>query len=100
MQITAANGKKMSALKVFSEAIRYLKEQLDKELEKCFVEDHEGKSTQQESWADHVRWVLTVPAIWSNEAKQFMRMAAVQVSAKFGKEGGWVRCVKCLYTDG
>lgn len=49
MQITAANGKKISALKVFSEAIRYLKEQLDKELEKCLVEDHEGKSTQQES---------------------------------------------------
>lgn len=79
MQLTAANGKKMSALKVFSEAIRYLKEQLDEELEKrLVVKDHEGKSMQQDSWADDVRWVLTIPAIWSNEAKQFMRMAAEQ----------------------
>lgn len=29
-----------------------------------------------------------------------MRMVVVQVSVKFGKEGGWVRCVKCLYMDG
>lgn len=86
MQLTAANGKKMSALKVFSEAIRYLKEQLDEELEKrLVVKDHEGKSMQQDSWADDVRWVLTIPAIWSNEAKQFMRMAAEQVGVKSGK---------------
>ena len=29
----------------------------------------------------HIRWVLTVPAIWNEKAKQFMRMAAVEVHA-------------------
>ncbi|KAH3730704.1 hypothetical protein DPMN_056696 [Dreissena polymorpha] len=29
---------------------------------------------------DNVRWVLTVPAIWNDSAKQFMRFAAEQVN--------------------
>ena len=29
---------------------------------------------------DFIGWVLTVPAIWSESAKGFMRKAAVQVS--------------------
>lgn len=80
MKITAANGKKMSAMKVFSEAIRYLKEQLDQTLAKSLeVKKTGGGAGQRNSWADDIRWVLTVPAIWSNEAKQFMRMAAEKV---------------------
>jgi hypothetical protein len=31
------------------------------------------------SWSGDILWVLTVPAIWSDEAKQFMREAAIQV---------------------
>ena len=30
--------------------------------------------------ADDIQWVLTVPAIWSPRAKQFMREAAYEVS--------------------
>ena len=30
--------------------------------------------------ADDIRWVLTVPAAWSDLAKQFMRKAAEQAS--------------------
>ena len=35
---------------------------------------------------DTVRWVLTVPAIWDENAKQFMREAAYKVStvSRFG----------------
>jgi hypothetical protein len=77
MQLTAENGKKMPAVRVFSEAIRFLKEHLDKTLARK-IETTE--SSQQISWADDIRWILTVPAIWSNEAKQFMRVAAEQVS--------------------
>ena len=29
--------------------------------------------------ANEVRWVITVPAIWRQQAKQFMREAAYQV---------------------
>jgi hypothetical protein len=29
---------------------------------------------------DDVKWIITVPAIWSDAAKQFMREAAEQVS--------------------
>ena len=35
-----------------------------------------------------VRWVITVPAIWKQPAKQFMRQAAYQVSAGLGAGGG------------
>jgi hypothetical protein len=31
---------------------------------------------------EDVRWVITVPAIWKQSAKQFMREAAYQVSRK------------------
>ncbi|KAG2465285.1 HS12A protein, partial [Polypterus senegalus] len=68
LMITAQNGKQMPALKVFSESLRYLK-------------DHALK-TVNESMSDFkftsndVTWVLTVPAIWDNAAKEFMRLAA------------------------
>lgn len=35
-----------------------------------------------------VRWVITVPAIWKQPAKQFMRQAAYQVSAGLGAGRG------------
>ena len=30
---------------------------------------------------EDIRWVVTVPAIWRQEAKQFMREATYQVTA-------------------
>ena len=35
--------------------------------------------------AEDVRWVVTVPAIWRQQAKQFMREAAYQVGGSEGK---------------
>lgn len=35
-----------------------------------------------------VRWVITVPAIWKQPAKQFMRQAAYQVRAGLGRGPG------------
>jgi len=29
---------------------------------------------------DDIRWIITVPAIWKAPAKQFMRLAAYQVT--------------------
>ncbi|XP_039463477.1 heat shock 70 kDa protein 12A-like isoform X1 [Oreochromis aureus] len=68
--ITAANRKSMKALKVFTEALRYLK---DDALRTINVNTEGRKFT-----ASDFTWVLTVPAIWDPSAKQFMREAATQ----------------------
>ncbi|XP_053373565.1 heat shock 70 kDa protein 12A-like [Mercenaria mercenaria] len=59
-------GKEMAAMDIFTMAIKYIKDKLTEEtrLGKTDLEEHE------------ILWVLTVPAIWSDAAKQFMREAA------------------------
>ncbi|XP_045193636.2 heat shock 70 kDa protein 12A-like [Mercenaria mercenaria] len=59
-------GRKLSALKVFSKSIECLKNNFSELLQKknCHVLPHE------------IKWVLTVPAIWDDTAKGFMRQAA------------------------
>jgi hypothetical protein len=62
-------GKEISAMKIFTLVIKYLRGNLIDEVRrsKTNIEDHE------------IFWVLTVPAIWSDAAKQFMREAATNV---------------------
>ncbi|XP_071376136.1 heat shock 70 kDa protein 12A-like [Centroberyx affinis] len=68
--ITAINGKSMSALKVITETLRYLKEHALKTI---------GDNTAGRKFvASDFTWVLTVPAIWDPSAKQFMREAAIE----------------------
>ena len=40
----------------------------------CFVDLHSRKPS-----ASMIRWVLTVPAIWKDKSKQFMREVACRV---------------------
>lgn len=61
-------GKKMKAIDVFSSAINYLKNQMIKQCEKRFK--------HIDIMDSDVTWVLTVPAIWNDSSKQFMREAA------------------------
>jgi len=59
--------KKMLAIDVLTAAIKYIREFVLQEMEKRGIKqlnEHE------------INWVITVPAIWSNAAKQFMRQAA------------------------
>ena len=63
-------GLTMSALTVFTAGIRYLKDHMHG----MFIERN------IELREDEIHWVLTVPAIWQDNAKQFMREAAVDVS--------------------
>ncbi|XP_031604821.2 heat shock 70 kDa protein 12A-like [Oreochromis aureus] len=70
VEITAANRKSMKALKVFTEALRYLKE----DALKTIAESTVGRKF----FASDFSWVLTVPAIWDPSAKQFMREAVTQ----------------------
>ncbi|XP_047225666.1 heat shock 70 kDa protein 12A-like [Girardinichthys multiradiatus] len=70
LTIKAANGKEMKALKVFTEALRFLKD----DALKTIAKNTEGRKFL----ASDFTWVLTVPAIWDLSAKQFMREAATQ----------------------
>ncbi|GLD68312.1 heat shock 70 kDa protein 12A-like protein [Lates japonicus] len=70
MTIKAANGKSMKALKVFTEALRYLKEDALKTIA--------ANTAGTKFIASDFTWVLTVPTIWDPSAKQFMREAATQ----------------------
>uniref|UniRef100_A0A3B3YNH1 HS12B protein n=1 Tax=Poecilia mexicana TaxID=48701 RepID=A0A3B3YNH1_9TELE len=75
LEIKAANGKSMKALKVFSESLRFLKEDALRTISR----NTEGKIF----FPSDFTWVLTVPAIWDPSAKQFMREAATQVTLGF-----------------
>ena len=69
MLIDDETGKKMDAQTVFAESIKYLKNN--------FLQDMETQGMEIKD--SDVLYVLTVPAIWNDTAKQFMRNAAVQV---------------------
>jgi len=69
IEIDDDHGRKMKAMKVFSEIIGYLKKHLLELLGK------RGTGVDNKD----IHWVLTVPAIWTDSAKQFMREAACEV---------------------
>lgn len=69
--ISAANGEKFPAKKVFSYSLRFFHNHALQELS-----DQSGVKII----SDDVKWVLTVPAIWKQPAKQFMREASYEVS--------------------
>lgn len=69
--ITAANGQTVKAKTVFARSIKFLKDEAIKVI--C-------QTTGDNNYnADDIQWVLTVPAIWTPRAKQFMREAAYEV---------------------
>lgn len=63
------NGVSMPAMTIFALSIRYLRGHLLDTLNKQVSGVKEGD----------IKYVLTVPAIWNDSAKQFMREAAVEV---------------------
>ena len=62
-------GRPMEARKVFGAVIKYLKDHLVKK----------SKSQLPGTQEEDIKFVLTVPAIWNEGAKQFMRGAAIEV---------------------
>lgn len=72
-KLVAANGKQIDAMIVFSLSIKYMKDEAIKT-----IRQRTGDASYD---AKDIQWVLTVPAIWSPGAKQFMREAACTVSA-------------------
>ena len=70
--VEAANGKHVKAKSVFAHSIKFMKDEAIK-----LFSDETG---DEQFKADDIQWVLTVPAIWTPRAKQFMREAAYEVS--------------------
>ena len=66
-------GKSLPAIKVFSLSINYLVDNMI-----MFGRDKVSGVVTRED----VHWVLTVPAIWKDAAKQFMREAAEEVTMR------------------
>lgn len=64
-------GRPMDAQKVISTAIGYL-----------FVECKDAIAEKKFD-KDDILWVMTVPSLWDNFAKQFLRKAAEKVSIGF-----------------
>lgn len=73
MKLEATNGKFLPALTVFSESLRFMKEHALNTIKEA--------SFQTVYDQEEITWVITVPAIWSAAAKQFMRLAAKEVKA-------------------
>ena len=64
------NGNKMAALTIFAMSIRYMKDHFMTMVNKQTIGIQESD----------IGYVITIPAIWDDNAKQFMREAAVEVS--------------------
>ena len=64
-------GKQQPAVHVFAMSLRYMKEHLLRAMKTNLEFDPDPLT---------IRWVLTVPAIWDENSKQFMREAAHRVS--------------------
>ena len=69
----AVNGKRLPAIDVFSKALAFLADKLTTFIRTTL---EGGKDVLEQSG---IQWVITVPAIWSPRARQFMRKAAYKV---------------------
>ena len=72
LEIQSANARKLRVVEVFAHALRFFKDH-------CLQELSDQSSTRIVN--DDIRWVITVPAIWRQPAKQFMRQAAYKVGS-------------------
>lgn len=70
MVLEDITGKTLPAFEVFKLSIKALVNHLLETL------DTQGTGVKH----DEVQWVLTVPAIWTDTAKQFMRSSAEEVT--------------------
>ena len=61
----------ISAKTVFSQAILAVKTKL--------IENIKSTAKYNDFTEDRIRWVITVPAIWEDDAKLFMRECAQEV---------------------
>lgn len=78
MDIEDHLGKPLAALEVFSKSLNYMREEVLKKLRCTVKEKKECKDVL--ITAENIHWIVTVPAIWDDYAKKFMRDAAEKVN--------------------
>ena len=71
--VTASNGQQLPAVTVFTHVLHFFATHALQQLS-----DQSGTEFRRQD----VRWVVTVPAIWREPAKQLMRQAALQVNSQ------------------
>ena len=82
----ARNGKKWPALDVFAKCLEYLKRvATDAINERHLKSDKDNPGAEVMYKNSQIQWVITIPAIWSISAKEFMRMAAYKVITMFAQ---------------
>jgi len=84
----SADGRELSLMTVISQTLKFI---ADKAMSK--LADQVGKVIPTK-----IRWVLTVPALWDEEHKQFMRKAAVE--AKLIDNINSTQLLLCLEPEG
>ena len=83
VKLKAANGKELPAVTVITITLEHLKSLILKEIDEQV--SHPNR---------RIQWIVTVPAIWSEAAKQMMREAATQVCI-------YIAIVECkVYVNG
>lgn len=70
MKLHTIDGKTMSCITVIAACIEHIKEKAKERIQQM------NKSIEDTD----IHWVLTVPAIWSEQARQFMIKAAEKVN--------------------
>ena len=73
MKLEDIGGKEMLAVDVFTAAIKYM-------VEHCKTVLTERPTNIKIDSNKDIHWILTVPAIWDDLSKSFMRTAATRVS--------------------
>lgn len=79
MTIEDVAGRSFPAKSIFTSSIKALVDHFKKSF---------GKQNVSKVRDDDIKWVLTVPAIWSEPAKKYMRMCATDVSILQNKQNG------------
>lgn len=77
MEIKDHMGKPLAALEVFSKSLEYMKEKVLEKIQEKY------EDLVPVIKAERIHWIVTVPAIWDEFAKQFMREAAEKVRMYF-----------------
>ena len=82
----ARNGKKWPALDVFAKCLEFLKKvATDAINERHLKSDKDNPGAEVMYKNSQIQWVITIPAIWSVSAKEFMRKAAYKVITIFAQ---------------
>ena len=68
--IEAANGKCLPAVDIFAMTLKFLKDKATEQLHR----QNESSSANKA-----IQWIITVPSIWTDAAKDVMRKAAIKV---------------------